>query len=233
MVTKLDKIKWELWKKKNELLIRYGASRVLVRKYEDELIENLRHVYYGGIPASIILLCPTLCEGRCYDRALLMTLGFGDDAFKLVDADVDMIALDPRYIDAANEHYANHCFAERTMKDGMTWVYDTTLGFICEKNLYYIIQHPRITKINEKAETIAFCEYRDIKNADIERDKYALPITLPNLEAIVASEERGLYVERLRYELELFKEQIGYDDICRELEEDKKRPKGYAGGQQW
>jgi len=224
MATKLDEIKWELYKKKKSILFSYGISKGLIHSYEKQLIENLRHVYYGGVPASIILLCKSICGGYCYDRALLVTLGFGDDDFQLVDADIDGINLNPMYIDTScgDEHYGNHCFAERTKKDGTTWVYDTSLGLVIEKNLYYKIERPKITKINSKQATLDYCEYKDIKNARIENDKYMLPLILPNIEH-AANKEIEFYSQFLREEIKRFKQEIDYDGICREINEDMKR----------
>lgn len=222
MATVLDKMKWNLYQAKRSLLFAYGIKHGLIHPYEKELIENLRNVYYGGVPASIMLLCDELCAGRCYDRGLLVTFGFGDDDFQLVDADIDGITLNPKYVDSGFEHYGNHCFAERTDKNGTTWVYDTTVGMVYEKNLYYMIERPQITKINSEEDTLAFCDYKDIKNADIERDKYVLPLILPTIESIAES-SKDYYAKNLREEITRFKKEIDYDGICEERYQDMKR----------
>lgn len=113
-------------------------------------------------------------------------------------------------------------------KDGTVWVYDTTIGFVCEKNLYYKMENPKITKINDKQSVLNYFEYQDIKNADIEKDKYILPITMPNIE-MIASVDDGMYKDILIYEIELFKEKIRYDDIVREVEEDMKEKDEMSG----
>ena len=237
MATMLENLKWQLYKKKREILIDYGIEKGLVHPYEVELIETLRNTYFGGVPASIILLSHKLTRGRCYDRALLACFGMGDDDFRMIDADIDGIKLKPKYIDEYREaiskgytwdNYGNHCFVERTKKDGTVWVYDTTIGFVCEKNLYYKMENPKITKINDKQSVLNYFEYQDIKNADIEKDKYILPITMPNIE-MIASVDDGMYKDILIYEIELFKEKIRYDDIVREVEEDMKEKDEMSG----
>lgn len=226
MATKLDKLRWEIFNKKYDILFSYGLATGRIHPYEDELIENLRHVYYGGLPASVVLLCRKMCNGKCYDRALLITLGFGDDDFQLVDADIDGISLRPRYVDEAKRrhdpHIGNHCFAERTKKDGTVWVYDTTAGLVFEKKLYYMMENPKITKVNSKQATLDYCEHQDIKNTNIDNDKYALPMILPIYEKI-AERENGIYAEALRHEIELFKQTINYEGICQEIDADMRR----------
>ena len=121
MATKLEQLKWNLHKKKVDILFNYGVKHGLIHPYDNQLIENLRHIYYGGLPASILLLHGKLSNGHCYDRGTLITLGFGDDDFQVVDADIDGFKLNPKFIDEyrynnLSERYPNHCFAERTIK---------------------------------------------------------------------------------------------------------------------
>lgn len=223
MATKLDKLKWQLYQTKSKVLLAYGIKNGLIKFYDEEFIERLRHVYYGGVAGSILLLSTYTCNRHCYDRALLATFGMGDDDFKLVDADIDGITLNPILKDKyANhdEHYGNHCFVERTDKNGIVWVYDTTDGLVYEKNLYYKMERPKITQINDKQATLDYIEYKDIKNANIEHDKYGLPIILPNIEKSV---DRCLYKDRLRQEIEMFKQEINYDGICKEIHDDMVR----------
>ena len=56
MATRIQKMKWDLHCKKEKMLLIYGLKNGLITLYDDELIEKLRNIYYGGIPASIILL---------------------------------------------------------------------------------------------------------------------------------------------------------------------------------
>lgn len=187
MATKIEELKWNLYTKRKQLLFSYGFKNGLIKLYDHELLENLRHVYYGGLPATILLLHKNLSSGHCYDRGTLVTLGFGDDDFQVVNAEIDDIKLNPTYIDKFknqkfNKNYSVHCFAERTKKDGTTWVYDTSLGLVFEKSLYYKIENPKIRKINDKKTTLRFLYEDFVMDSDIERDKYALPLILPNIE---------------------------------------------------
>lgn len=233
MATRLENLKWKLYMIKKSYLVTWGIKHGLIRLYEEKLIEELRHVYYGGIPGSILLLCNKMCNGVCYDRALLISLGFEDDDFQLIYADIDGIALNPEIIDEVSQcperspHYSRHCIAERKKKDGTTWIYDTSHGLVFEKSLYHRIERPRITKINSKEATLEYFEYQSIKNSNIEADKYMIPLILPNIER-VAAENQDFYTEVLKREIEIFKQEIGYDQICKEIEIDM-IAKGFKG----
>ena len=55
MATKFQKLKWKLYLEKKKLLFLYGINRGLVNTYENGLIENLRNIYYGGVPSFFLL----------------------------------------------------------------------------------------------------------------------------------------------------------------------------------
>lgn len=233
MATKKEKLRWELYCIKQRLIYAFGFKTGLIRGYDVKFIENLRKVYYGYLPISIILLDVEGCLGKCYDRALLAAFGCGDDYFEQVDADIDSITFNVKNIDAIrNElgylppHYGNHSFIEKTMKDGSVWVYDTTRGLVFEKHLYYLLNNPKVTKRHPKSEVISYIDYQDIVENNrvdaINEDKYLLPTALPILEEKVRK-GNWIYKEALLKEIEWYKEYIDYDGICKEVEEHKKR----------
>jgi len=224
--TRIDELKWKLHKTKTTLLLAYGLKNGLVHMYDEELLSRLREISYGGVPVSLLLLHAGLSNGYCYDRGPAVTLGFGDDDFQVVDADIDSIRFNPEYIKEykegkLGEDYANHCYAERTDANGVVWVYDASIGLVIEKGLYERMERPRVTKVNDKASTLAYLDYDFLRDADFERDKYALPMIIPNIEAKLIP-VNPCYRKRLKRELELFKERIHYDDVCREIHEDMK-----------
>ncbi len=224
MATKLEKMKWKLHRKKYDILFNYGVKHGLIKAYDDKLIESLRHVYYGGISASILLLHEGLSNGNCYDRRSLITLGFSDDDFQVVDADIDSLRLNPKYIDEykeSDEGFINHCFAERTLKDGTTWVYDTSIGLVFAKDLYYKLENPKIIKINNKRATLEFLSYELGHNVDLNNDKYALPMILPYIEKRLEPTQ-PFYLEQLKQEIELLKKEVHYDQVCKKVYADIK-----------
>lgn len=224
-----NKVAAKIYKLKHKFLFDIGAKHHMIGTYSEALLEKLRNVYYGGIPASIILLSPRFCSGYCYDRALLITAALEDRDYVYVHADIDGI----RYSDNVmkkisrikqagydlNPHYANHAFIEIT-EGSITWVIDPIIGLVMEKHLYYLIERPKITKVCSKEETMAFIEYQDIKNADLDRDKYSSHLLLPFFEEHA---DEAILKKLLLREIELYKQRIDYDGICREIEEDKAR----------
>ena len=56
MTTKLQTMKWNLHNYKLKQLLIWGLKNGYITPYDDTLIEKLRNIYDGGIPASILLL---------------------------------------------------------------------------------------------------------------------------------------------------------------------------------
>ena len=215
MATRREILRYKLYREKKRVLTLWGYRHGLVHRYDERLIERLRNVYYGGIPGL-------LCANRCYDRSVLITLGFGDDDFNVITLCTDGIRLNPEYIDKNRKYpsvdYGKHSVAERIMGNGSRWIYDTTYGCVYEKGLYFLIENPIIKKINSKQDTLEYSEYQDIQGADIERDKYVLPLILPMIEDI--SETEKLYNKELKREIQLLKDRVNYDSICQEIHGD-------------
>ncbi len=225
MVKKIRNMKWKLYQYKYKQLLLWGLQNGFIMPYDNELIEKLRNVYYGGIPASIILLSDGMTNGHCYDRALLMSRAFldDDDNVQLVYATVDSLRLNPKFI-CDRPLYADHCIVEKITKDGRELVYDTTSGFVFDKRLYWLMEHPKIRKINDKESIKNFIsEDEERYPLDTEREKYAAPLILPFIEMTYGRPNEmysQLGIELLQREIEHFKKKINYDAICQEINED-------------
>ena len=221
--------KWKLYNLKERKLLIHGLNTGKITPYDDKLIEKLRTIYYGGIPASILLLSNGMSNGHCYDSALLISRAFldTDDDIKLVYATVDSIKLNPKYKNRNDPMYADHCFLERTTSDGKKLIYDTSTGFIYDKKLYWLIENPKVRKENSKESIIEFIKgNEDDLLEDLEKDKYAAPLILPFIEMTYGRPNEMysmLGIELLQREMEHFKEKINYDEVCREIDEDMRR----------
>ncbi len=222
MSTKIQNLKWKLFKDKEKKLHVYGLENGLIIPYNEELIEKLRNVYYGGMPASVILLSDGMTNGNCYDRALLLSRAFLDteDDINLIYATVDSIRLNPEFI-SNDPLYADHCFLERITKDGQHVIYDTSNGFIYDKELYWKLEHPKVRKINDKKSIKEFVSSDLVRYPeDIGNDKYLALLVIPAIESTYGKSTE-MYaqpgIEMLQREIELYKEAINYDALNEEI----------------
>lgn len=230
MATKLQQMKWYLHNYKTKLLLIWGLKNGYIAPYDDDLIKKLRNIYDGGIPASILLLSNGMSNGHCYDRALLMSRAFLDEEgdVQLVYATIDSLKLNPEYINDEDDSLSyDHCIVERTTKDGKHFIYDTSSGFVYDKNLYWLMEHPKVRKINNKDSIIKFVNSQEYYNPeDIEKDKYAAPLIIPMIEMTYGRPNEMysmLGIELLQREIDHFKKVIDYDGVCQEIDEDMKR----------
>ncbi len=198
---------WKIYCKKSETLLIEGLEKGLISLYDDKLIKKLRNIYYGGVPASIILLSDAMTNGYCYDRAFLLARAFldEDDDINLIYATVDSLRLNPEYICDA-PLYADHCIASQTTKDGRCLIYD--------KEMYWLIENSKIRKIDNKASIRKnLLEEERINPSCIKNDKYIARVILPMLEAEVLKEDE-MYSAKgigfLQRKIEHYKQEIGY-----------------------
>ncbi len=228
MATRIQKLKWDLHSYKQKVLLIWGLKNGLITPYDDQLIEKLRKVYYRGIPASVILLSDGMTNGHCYDRALLMSRAFlnDEDDVQLLYADIDSLKLNPKFI-SDSPLYAEHCIVERITKDGKHLIYDTSAGFVYDKKLYWLMEHPKVRKVNNKESIIKFInEDEDFHPEDVERDKYIAPLVLPMIEKTFGRPNEMyslLGIELLQREIEHYKKTINYDGVVEEISQDMKR----------
>lgn len=229
MATRIQELKWILHNYKTKKILIWGLKHGFIIPYNESLIEKLRTITYGGIPASIILLSDGLTNGNCYDRAVLLSRAFFDeeDDIKLLYATIDSLKLNPKYAGKEDPLFYDHCIVERITKEGLHLIYDTSSGFIYDKKLYWLSENPKIRKVNNKKSIIKFVEKdEDYHPENIERDKYVAPLILPLIEETYGRPNEmysALGIEMLQKEIEHFKKEINYDDICKEIDDNIKR----------
>lgn len=66
-----------------------------------------------------------------------------------------------------------------------------------------------------KKKLCLFCDFVDVENADVERDKYIAPLLLPTIEKSISRQK--IYRKELEKELLLYKKEIDYDTLCLEM----------------
>jgi hypothetical protein len=195
----------------------FGKGEACFAKFEEELMENLRHLYYGGLPLSVLALTRQNGTLVCYDRAVQLIHGLSDDAvlnggytkgYELGDPGEDSF----------------HFWVE----DG-DWVYDGTAGFKFKKEVWYQCEEPRVFSTRTKAECQAFAksewqpevfQWEDDEKEVITDSCYplntvSLRFALPGFEARADTFHDP---ERFRAEVARFKESIDYDKFVAEFE---------------
>jgi len=79
-------------------------------------------VPYNGLPLSILLFTPDICNGYCFEMSKLLTLAFDDCT--MMHGDNELFRLKAKM----NGKSANHAFVEANGN-----VFDTTLGLMFDK----------------------------------------------------------------------------------------------------
>lgn len=220
MGKRLDKLRWQLHLQRYSLLYSYGIKKGLIQLYDQDLINNLSNVYYGGVPLSIMLLDKRFCVRKCYERGPLITLGFGDDDFKVIDGSINSLLLRDCYAELyrqgkLSDLYGEHCFVERTRDDGSVWVYDTSVGLVFERGLYYRMQQPVVRVENDRKTTLEYLDAEFLEDSDLNRDREVLPMILPDIEGNLTPLQPE-YLEILKREIATLKDKVDYNGICEE-----------------
>ena len=188
--------------------------------YEDSLIENLRDVYYKGVPIAISILSYPMCVKQCYAMSVNLTRGM--DHFNLVHGNVNFLQ--------KNESYPNHSWVE---KDG--FVYDTTDGFKWDKELYYKLFQPEVVEVYDENTIKDYSFYHYIlSRADSDLPLVNKALMIQYIESLEI-EEPLINAEKLFEEVELWRknnnitkklsdEQMSrYKQIVKQLEEDSNK----------
>ena len=195
----------------------WGSKHKKVYPYPNALIDRLRPYQVAGMPASILLLVTELCNGFCYDRSVLMSLAFSDA--KVVHGNIETLR-----ITSGGEEYAEHSFVVTKQFGGnREWVVDTSIGLIYDKDFYYNLEKVVENETISKESLMKSPMIQEILASDFERDKYALPLYFPFVEAAVASSNwlgTSSYRDIITSEFQKFKEAVNYDAIKAEIDED-------------
>lgn len=193
-------------------VFRIGVRAGLVLPYEQGLIDRLRAVYFGGLPGSVILLIRQLCDGKCYDRAMMISMGM--DKFEMVWGSIRNIRLDGGKDGRPIIETSDHCWVECG-----DWVYDTSHCLRTKKWFYYFLESPIIRLREDQDWFRDQLIYQEWLSCNPETNRRLLPAIIPLIEPLIPG---CLYKETVEYELDLFKIKINYNQIHEEIEADLK-----------
>lgn len=145
---------------------------------------------------------------------------------RLLYASIESLRVKPK-IDENDLLYDDHCVVEVTLKNGKIFIIDTSLGFIFDKSFYYLMEHPKIRKINSKEDIIKFVELEESYHSqDIENDKYFSLAILPLIEMTYGKSNEmysALSIGLLQREIEHFKKVIDYEGLREEINEEMEK----------
>ncbi|MBR2603779.1 MAG: hypothetical protein IKE10_01965 [Bacilli bacterium] len=170
---------WKDYKKyKNQHDI-FGMYLGYISTYDDELIERLRNIYYGGIPASVCLLSHDFASRKPAQMTKLLSRAFLDD-----ENTRDVRILTVVNNSSMNSPKAkNYSVLERTTINGITLIYDTTAGLVYDKDAYLRLEEPIVVKEEEKDSIEKTIEEDKEKHpTDYDINPCALTIVLPMIE---------------------------------------------------
>ena len=198
-----------------------GLKNGYITLYDDELIKKLRNIYFEGVPASVILLCKRLSDKLCLNMSHLMASAFLDDEeeVKLLHITVDALRLNAELISLNIPAYAEHFVIQRTTKNG-TFIYDTSTGYIYNKDLYWEMQNPEVIKVIGKEEILNYLNsnkrfQKGLAEEDLSKAKQIISIIEMDYNYLEEKYSRP-GIELLQREIKHFKEQysdMDYEDI--------------------
>lgn len=185
---KVDKKELTLlnYKKGQQKDIIIGDFLGCVRSYDEELIEKLRDVYYGGVPASVYLLSNHLSNRHSRAMTEVLSRAFLDDK-NTIDVRVLRVQKDITDFcpDTTDEKIIiEHSLVERTTTDGKDLVYDTANGVVFDKKAYEALQKPIVIGVKTR-ESIKKAYEDEIQNSptDCTFNPMAVSIVLSGIEA--------------------------------------------------
>ena len=188
-------------------MVLWGLSEGLIFPYDDKLIDKLRNVYEGGVPASLILLSTDMFSVAEIYRALILARALIDE-----EEDIEIIYLENNSVKDGSPRI--HCVVERTTAEGEHYIYDTYNGLMFSRKMYQFLEECKVTRTMGKDSIIRYMNQAREKNPErFQLDENAIAITMPILEKSLEKEPQfyeKVARDLLKNEIEYFKQKINY-----------------------
>lgn len=211
----MSKEKIKKYQEEQLALLKEGFEKGYISLYPDSVFDRLRPFSIGGIPLSLFLFLPELCNGYCYDRSMLMQLAFAK--CHVVHADIEGLRV--------QDVEAEHSYVVTNQIEDGPWVLDTSTGLMYKKFWYDKMEKPKVNCIIPKRTCMKNPDILGILTTDYNQDKYALLLTMPIIENTIKNADPNngyisyAYKPKLKAELAKLKEAIGYDQMIAEEKE--------------
>lgn len=225
MPTKIGDEDYNFLKKGYKDTLKFGFKNEYVFLYDDKLINKLRNIYERGVPASLLLLSNCVCFGKKYDRSLLLARAFMEDQedFQIVYASIESLRTEFRHnigdlsldVNGLTRRY----LVERTTTDGEHYIYDPFTGLLYDKDMYEVLEKPKIvnTMGKDSIDKYIKCEMAG-NEANKVLDEHLVLLLIPYIEKSydkIAKDTIPELVNMLKDEVNYFKELLSKDDFSR------------------
>ena len=198
----------ELMLKRSEKLDE-GIKSKRVFMLSKELFDRLRPFTYRGIPLSICLFIPDLCNGDCYVSSLLAQLAFKN--CKRVYAEIETLRLMGK-----RGARAQHAFLVTKLDDGKQYVIDVSAGLAYEKEFFAEFEKPKVNKVFNKKECVTTPLIRSVVLSNRARETKQLLRYLPFVEKTLRDSNdpiTEILRPKLEQEIENLKKQTNYLEL--------------------
>ncbi len=222
---RFEKLRWKWWNwdwkwflSWSERLTQWGMQHGQVALYDENLIQKLRKVYFRGVPASVALLSHMIADEHCYDMANILAtalIGMNYD-IQVMYGSIRSLRKHPvSRMHRRDSGYVDHCVVVQKTPDRKRWVFDTSRGMCYRLWLYWLIERPKVRKVNGACMMRAFARQYGTGQASRPRREMrdVAMATIPYVEEHYG-EAAEIYarsgIHKLQREVELYKRAVGY-----------------------
>lgn len=195
-----------------------GVKKNLIQPFDQEVLTKLRKLYYGCISGIIYIYGMPTDVGTIAEKMILLRYALDDKNFQIVHGNTYSTE-NISFHEYDSKHLDNNSWIE--VKEGnKEWVYDPFSLLKIEKNLYYQIEEPEVFRTITK-KTVESHPGRQDDNFHTfdEGGKDFLTFILPTIEENL---ENNPHKDFLKAEISRFKEEVDYEGICTEWENESK-----------
>lgn len=198
-----------------------AISEGKITHFDQTTITRLRKLYYGLYSGLIYMYMEPTTFNNIGNKVELLTHVLEDKNYRLVHGNTESTQNIPFYMYGV-EHLDFNSWLE-VEEGNKTWIYDTFSLMKFEKEVYYKLENPKISKIVPKR---AIMEHpgRDRDDYTIYHDgfNFALIGIFQKLDSTMSSHP---FKQILAPELTRFKKEINFDDVLLEWYDEEKEMK--------
>lgn len=192
-----------------------GIKKGLIQPFDQEVLTNLRNLYYGCISGIIYIYGMATDCGTIANKMILLRYALDDRNFQIVHGNT--YSTENIFFDKYNNNLDNNSWIE--VKEGnKEWVYDPFSLLKIEKNLYYQIEEPEVFRIISKKDVESHPGRIDDDYYRFdEGGKEFLTFILPSIEKNL---KNNPHKDFLKAEISRFKEEVDNNSETPKVDDD-------------